>query len=136
MTDTIGSTAGSTALPAPSLPQTGRVARPAPLTRALASLRAVPSIGTYLGVGLATVGLVMLVVAWGRVAGLTNVALQLPYVVSAGFGGLGMVAVGLTVVNVAAKQADARERTRQLAELRDLLAELRSSVTEQDGDVR
>ncbi len=76
----------------------------------------------------------MLVVAWGRVAGLTNVALQLPYVVSAGFGGLGMVAVGLTVVNVAAKQADARERTRQIGELRDLLAELRSTVTaEEDG---
>ncbi len=116
-----------------SLPPATRVGRPALLTRATASLRGVPQLGTYVGVGLAAVGLVLLVLGWGRVAGLSNVALQLPYVVSAGFGGLGLVAVGLTVVNVAAKQADAAERTRQLGELRDLLAELRRTVQEEDA---
>jgi hypothetical protein len=41
-----------------------------------------------------------------------------------------LVAVGLTVVSISAKRADARIRTEQLTELRDLLAELRRAVEE------
>lgn len=114
--------------------QTGRVpSAPAALVRAVASLRAVPQLATWVGVGLATAGVVLLVVAWGKTAGLTSVALQVPFVVSAGFGGLGLVAVGLTVVNVAAKRADATERHRQLDELRGLLAELRRAAEDEAG---
>lgn len=101
---------------------TRRVARP------VQSLRAVPHVGTWAGVLLAAAGAVLLAVAWVKVAALTDVGLQIPYVVSAGFTGLGLIAVGLTVVNVAAKQADTRERSRQSAELRGLLAELRTSL--------
>jgi hypothetical protein len=36
-----------------------------------------------------------------------------------------MVVLGLTVVNLSVKHADASERRRQLTELRQLLAELR-----------
>lgn len=104
---------------------TRRISRPVSL------LRNVPHLGTWTGVLLAAIGAGLLALAWGRTAGLTNVALQIPYVVSAGFTGLGLVAVGLTVVNVSAKQADARERTRQTAELRGLLSELRRVV---EGD--
>lgn len=101
------------------------------LSRPAQSLRAVPHLGTWLGVALAVVGLVLLAIAWGKTAGLTNVALQVPYVVSAGFTGLGLVAVGLTVVNISAKQEDARERSRQVGELRELLAELRRTVEDE-----
>ena len=102
------------------------------LGRPIQSLRAVPNIGTWAGVLLAAAGAVLLVVAWVKVAALKDVALQIPYVVSAGFTGLGLVAVGLTVINLAAKQADARERSRQSAELRALLAELRTSLAPGD----
>lgn len=91
-----------------------------------------PRLGTWLGVVLVGLGAVLLVLTWGRTAALTRVALQIPYVVSAGFTGLGLIAVGLTVVNLAAKRADARDRAQQSAELRALLAELRS-VVEGDG---
>ena len=101
------------------------------ISRQLAAVRAIPRLGTWIGIGLSTVGLVLLVVAWGRTAGLTLVALQIPYLVSAGFTGVALVLVGLTVVNIDAKRSDAAERTRQLAELRGLLAELRSSVEEE-----
>jgi hypothetical protein len=50
--------------------------------------------------------------------------------VSAGFTGVALVMVGLTVVNIDAKRSDAVERSRQLTELRGLLAELRSTVEE------
>jgi hypothetical protein len=98
------------------------------ITRPVAVLRNVPHLGTWTGVLLAAVGAALLALAWGKTAGLTNVALQIPYVLSAGFTGLGLVAVGLTVINVSAKRADARERTRQVAELRELMAELRRTV--------
>lgn len=101
------------------------------LRRPLAVLRGVPHLGTWAGVGLAAVGLVLVAIAWGRTAGLTNVGLQVPYVVSAGFTGLGLVVVGMTLVSVSAKRADAAERTRQLRELRDVLAELRAAVEDQ-----
>jgi len=96
--------------------------------RTVQSLSGVPHLGTWIGVVLVGVGAVLLFVGWGKTAGLTNVALQIPYVISLGFTGLGLVAVGLTVVNIAAKRDDARERTRQAAELAVLLAELRRAI--------
>jgi hypothetical protein len=100
------------------------------LTRPFRGLREVPHVDTWAGVLLTAGGAVLLVIAWGKTAGLSYVPLQIPYVVSAGFTGLGLVAVGLTVVSISAKRADARIRTEQLAELRDLLAELRRAVEE------
>lgn len=100
------------------------------LTRPFAALRAVPNLGIWAGVVVSTVGLVLIAVAWGRTAGLTNVALQVPYVVSAGFTGLALVVVGLTLVSITVKQADAAERSRQLRELRDVLADLRQQLEE------
>ena len=96
----------------------------------VAVVRGIPHLGTWAGVALAALGLVLVAVAWGRTAGLTNVGLQVPYVVSAGFTGVGLVVVGMTLVSVSAKRADAAERRRQLRELRDVLAELRAAVEE------
>lgn len=100
------------------------------LARPFAALRGVPNLGIWAGVVVSTVGLVLIAVAWGRTAGLTQVALQVPYVVSAGFTGLALVVVGLTVVSMTAKQADAAERSRQLRELREILADLRRQLEE------
>jgi hypothetical protein len=104
---------------------TRRVSRP------VQALRGVPHLGTWAGLLVAAVGAVLLVVAWARTAALTDVALQVPYVVSAGLTGLGLVVVGMTVVSINAKAEDARERTRQLRELRELLAELRRTVEDE-----
>jgi hypothetical protein len=98
------------------------------LSRPFVALRSVPNLGIWAGVVVATAGLVLIAIAWGRTAALTNVALQTPYVVSAGFTGLGLVVVGLTLVSITVKQADAAERTRQLRELREVLADLRQQV--------
>lgn len=103
------------------------------LSRPVSALRAIPHLATYAGVVLAAAGAGLLVIAWGRTAALTSVALQVPYVVSAGFTGLGLVAVGLTVINVSSKHADARGRSQQISELRDLLAELRATIEEEQS---
>ena len=83
---------------------------------------------TYIGVGVAVLGFVLILIAWGQVAGETQVYLQVPYLVSAGLCGIGLVMVGLTVVNVAAKQRDAAERDRQMDQLVSILEELQSAL--------
>jgi len=77
----------------------------------------------YAGVALVMIGFGLIAYAWGRVAGLESVALQLPYVASAAIPGLGLVVIGVTVVAVQAKRQDAAARLRQLAELSVLIAD-------------
>lgn len=97
----------------------------------VAALRPLSPTPTYLGIGVATLGFVLLAVAWGQVAGETNVALQVPYLISGGLVGLALVMVGLTVVNIAAKRRDAALRQQQTELLADALRELRGAL---DGD--
>jgi uncharacterized membrane protein len=89
---------------------------------------------TFIGVAIAVVGFVLILVAWGQVAGETQVYLQVPYLVSAGLTGLGLVMVGLTIVNVAAKQRDALDRDRQMDQLVSILGELKSTMTDSTSD--
>ena len=101
-------------------------------TRRLSALRATPHLATYVGIVVAVIGLGLLVLAWGRTAGIaSNVALQVPYVISAGFTGVALVLVGVTIVNLDAKRREALERRLQLTELRGLLAELRTAVEDE-----
>jgi hypothetical protein len=85
---------------------------------------------TYIGVGVAIIGFVLILIAWGQVAGETQVYLQIPYLVSAGLTGVGLVMVGLTIVNVAAKQRDAADRDRQMDQLVSILTELQTTIVE------
>ncbi|MBV8693104.1 MAG: hypothetical protein JOY57_15715, partial [Actinobacteria bacterium] len=50
---------------------------------------------TFIGVAVAIAGFVLIMIAWGQVAGETQVYLQMPYVISAGLTGLALVMVGL-----------------------------------------
>jgi hypothetical protein len=88
---------------------------------------------TYIGIGIAVLGFVLLLIAWGQVAGETQVSLQLPYLVSAGLTGLALVMVGLTVVTLAAEQRDAKARDRQMDQLVSILDELKSTLGETQG---
>lgn len=89
----------------------------------------------YIGIAVAVVGFLLILLAWGQVAGETQVYLQVPYVVSAGLSGVGLVMVGLTIVNVAAKQRDAADRDRQIDQLVSILDELKSALGD-DGNRR
>jgi hypothetical protein len=83
---------------------------------------------TWIGLGVAALGFLVIAFAWGKVAALLDVSLQMPYVVSGGLTGLGLVMVGMTVVNVAARRQDAAERARQVEELQAVLRELRETL--------
>jgi hypothetical protein len=94
-------------------------------------LRSTPHVGTYAGIGVVVVGVVLLAVAWGRTAGLTDVGRQVPYLIAAGLGGIGVVAVGLLTVAVSTGRADAAARRAQADELREALLDLRRAIEEQ-----
>ncbi|HVU74359.1 MAG TPA: hypothetical protein VHE83_15445 [Mycobacteriales bacterium] len=112
--------------PAATLPVV--VSRRNALVRLGARVRAVPHIGTLTGLLFVVAGFVLLVVAWGETAGLTNVGKQMPWFMSAGLTGIGLVIVGLTFVALDAKQRDAAARRERSEELHELLSELRTLV--------
>lgn len=88
---------------------------------------------TVAGLVVALIGFVLVAVAWGQVAGEAHVFLQLPYLVSAGFTGIGLMLVGLTTLNVAARQRDAVERRRQVEHLVAILEQLQAALAEDRG---
>ena len=87
----------------------------------------------WIWAGLATcaAGFIFLTIAWGQVAGETEVYRQVPYVVSGGFFGLGLVLVGLAVINVVTRARDALERDRQTELLTRLLESLAGDAVRQ-----
>lgn len=98
------------------------------ITSRIPALRPLSPVPTYLGIAVAVLGFLLIAIAWGAVAGQTNVALQMPYLVSGGITGLALVMVGLTVVSVAARRRDAVLREQQTALLADALRELGAAV--------
>lgn len=99
-----------------------------PVATRVPALRPLSPVPTYLGVAVAALGFVLIAVAWGKVAGQTNVGLQMPYLVSGGLTGLALVMVGVTVISVAAKRRDALLREQQMRLLVDALDELSGAL--------
>jgi hypothetical protein len=92
---------------------------------------------TYAGIATAASGFGLIAYTWSRVAPLELVALQLPWIVSAGFTGLGLIMVGATIVNVQAKRYEGAQRERQLRRLEHVMdqiaAEVRGSTPTESG---
>lgn len=85
-------------------------------------------IPTLIGVVVAAVGFAMIGIAWAKVAALTQVWQQMPYLMSAGLPGLGLVMTGLVIVNVSARRQDAAARARQMAALAEAMRDLQRSL--------
>lgn len=81
--------------------------------------------GIWIGITVVAVGFVGIFVGWRQVAGLTNVAEQMPFLVSGGLVGLALVIVGATILDVAVRRQDSRERREQLVQMNRTLSELR-----------
>ena len=86
------------------------------------------TVPTYVGIAITLLGFALIGYAWVKVAALVDVWRQMPYVVSAGLPGLGLVMTGLVVINVSARRQDGAARARQMATLAEALHELQTSV--------
>lgn len=116
-----------TTLDAPSDTE-GGPAQGRSLVERVPALRPLSPVPTWIGIAVAAIGFVLVMVAWGQTAGETNVALQVPYLISGGMVGLGLIMVGVTVVNVAAKRRDALLREQQTQLLASALIELSAAL--------
>jgi hypothetical protein len=94
------------------------------MINALRAMLRIQNLLTWAGLAVISGGFILIAVAWGRTAGLTDVGLQMPYVMSAGFTGLGLICSGITLVAIDARLRDAAARRAQSLALRDALAEL------------
>lgn len=101
------------------------------LGRIVRGLAEVPHLGTWFGLAVTAAGFALLVINWAMVAGLSSVGLQLPWLVSAGFTGLGLVLCGLTVIIVSIKLRCGVEQRGRLSELRQTLVELRAVLEDE-----
>ena len=112
----------------------GRGVLPAPRSRLALppALRAGAAAWIWIGIAIVAGGFILIAVGWGRVAAETQVYLQMPYVVSAALVGLGVVMIGLTVVNIVARQRDGIDRDRQITQLVTILEELKDALEERD----
>ena len=86
----------------------------------------------WAGLGIAALGFVLIGVAWSQVAGEDLVYRQIPYLVSAGMTGLGLIMAGLTLINLSAKRRDALERERQVDQLVSIMGEVKAAIDEQN----
>jgi hypothetical protein len=82
----------------------------------------------WIGLALVTAGFAVLAFTWAKVAGLLDVALQVPYLVSGGSGGTSLVIAGLAIVHTAVRRREQARRHRSLERLADSLAELRGAL--------
>ena len=86
------------------------------------------TIPTYAGVVIALIGFALIGYGWAKVAGETEVWKQMPYLLSAGLPGLGLVMTGLVFINVSARRQDAASRARQTAMLAEALHDLQRTL--------
>lgn len=109
-------------------------ARPRPHSRGARRIGGLltSSTGVWSGLGLAALGFGAIFFAWVKVAGLLNVALQMPYVVSGGLTGLGLVILGMTVVDISVRRQDSHERRQQLAQMSRVLDQLRDYLEDDE----
>jgi hypothetical protein len=84
-----------------------------------------PASLVWVAVGLVVVGFGLLAYTWVKVSTLTIVAAQIPYIVSAGLTGLGLITVGSAVLVVWSRRSDDGARREQTDELVSTLKELR-----------
>jgi hypothetical protein len=69
------------------------------------------------GLALVVAGFIALFLAWNGAAGKDFVEGQLPYLMSGGLVGIGLIGTGLTVVNIQARRADQAELINRLEEI-------------------
>jgi hypothetical protein len=98
------------------------------------SLKFDASSGVWAGLVVAASGFGLIFYSWIRVAATLDVGRQMPYVVSGAMSGLGLIVVGIALVDMAVRRQDRQERRQQLGLMRSILEELRESsrTSEQD----
>jgi len=89
----------------------------------------------YTGIVLIVVGFAVLAYTWSKVAGTAIVALQLPYLASGGFAGIGVLIVGVLGVYLGVRRRDAWQRERRLQALVSAIDARTGALADDEPDV-
>jgi hypothetical protein len=114
------------------IPAAAEKVEPVAKPRRRRRLRLGVSTWVYIGVVAAAGGFGLIAFAWSRIAGVLNVGLQLPYLVSAGLSGLGLVIVGVAIAHFAALHRDSLGRIRQMEQVTGLLRSIVDELAAED----
>lgn len=126
-----------TPLSAPAAPAAAAPAAPANPARSIGrpripGLSGTPSTAVWAGLAVVAFGFGTILFSWIKVAATLDVGRQMPYVVSGAITGVGLIVVGIALVDMAVRRQDRIERRQQLTLMTTLLTELRSAVEVQD----
>lgn len=84
---------------------------------------------TYIAVGMLVMGFLLLVLGWNGAANLDYVQGQVPYVISGGLAGIGLIGAGLVMALI----QESRRNTSMLAEKLDELTEIMAGAAAAGG---
>ena len=121
---------GATVLVVQAEHATSPVRMPAVVTRLRVAIASAPAFDrssatpTWIGLVVVGLGFAVLAYGWGQVAGLAAVPLQVPYILSAGCVGLGLIVLGAGIVAIQARRREAAAREDVLVELGRVVREL------------
>lgn len=90
--------------------------------------------GIWVGLAVVAAGFAAIAFSWSKVAGLTNVAQQVPYLVSSGLLGLALVIAGAAIVDVFVRRWDSGQRKAQIAQMTQALSEVRELLEYESAD--
>jgi hypothetical protein len=93
-------------------------------------MRGPAQLASYIGVGMALLGLALIALAWNGAASVDFIQGQLPFLLSGGLPGLGLVIGGMGVLLIQALRTITAERGRQMAELNATMARVAAMVGE------
>lgn len=86
-----------------------------------------------LGLGFTFLGFVVIAIAWSGAAGLDYSQGQLPYVISGGFGGLGLIVTGAALTIAESNRRDRAVLEQQLTSLTAAVSKLQAGGTTAEG---
>jgi hypothetical protein len=84
----------------------------------------------YLGLVIVVAGFAAVAFSWTQVASTLSVALQIPFIASGGFVGLGLVVVGAAIMNIGVKRRDNFARIRELQKLSATMESIEGAFAE------
>jgi hypothetical protein len=84
----------------------------------------------YLGLVIVVAGFAAIAFAWTQVAATLSVALQIPFLASGGFVGLGLVVVGAAIMSIGVKRRDNFARIRELQKLSATMESIEGAIAE------
>jgi hypothetical protein len=88
----------------------------------------------YLGLIVIVVGFALIAFTWSKIAATLSVPLQIPYIASGGFVGLGLIVVGVAIMSIGVKRRENFGRVRRLEKLSATMESINESLGGSDSE--